>query len=1033
MSSEQNLSDRYQGLFLDLDADLANAFEGALLNLPLTLTTSQLRTWAEKGLDLARGSAQVAVAYFNATPRLLAATDFSTIPHVTELALELTDRSPLVAAAFLQATPDFLLLRQAAALSQWANQGSRLCRGTWKSAALAQRFFDNSATLMQTLSAQEMDKLVAVIRTLSGESIDLASSCLERAATVFASLATTERLDFLILADLIVRSTWSDVWHYFESGPDLLRSLAAEQRSDFLRLVTQISAVDKSPPLPILADIATAMAEIATQEHAELIQLAHRLATSNATAALEFLKSAPFLRKRISREALHGWLDRGLALSDNREAVEAFFRVDTATADQLLGSLSGRVEFERVGSMLRLYGTALGGEQVHVQSTRSLTERVIGWITEDAATTDGRSIFVPPVIDQFGDQKANLQVYKVCIAHQASRLAFGSFTYEYGRNGHYLAASVTTRSRQLDNEPSLPGTAVSMQRYFDLFQERRLIGDLFTLVEDTRIDACIQVEYRGLRSCLLRLRSANERPKLLKLGLREAFLENLLRASLGQTDSIRWPEKGIPGMTQAVAALQLVTRPGASVEDSAEIAALLFDLAIRLPNFPANLMRTPWMPLPRAVVADGIGQITEVTSQWAANRWWLDEVTTDALEQPYEIPSQPFFRGGFKPELVQALTSLDEDRESISVEQLRQLLENSEEIEGEHVDVELLIDNIDAEFAQLDDDLSDDEIIDDEPRDEDVSVQIEWSYYDEWDFRANDYRPAWCHVGERSASEGDLKYYGDTLQQYHGLVTEMRRQFELMRPETFRKLKRLEDGDEIDLDQAIEFRIDKKAGAGPLARFYSRRDKVERSVAVAFLLDMSASTEDEIVDRSRTAEQSTKRIIDLEKESAVLIIEALEAVGDSYGIYGFSGHGRKNVAFYVIKELDQELDDSIRKRVDSIEPLGATRMGAAIRHAQAKLLDFPAKVRILMLVSDGRPQDQDYGLDRNDNEYGIHDTKQALVEGVREGIVPFLITVDQQGPDYLKEICTDISYEVVANVESLPERLPRIYRQLARG
>src|SRR5205823_5833907 len=144
-----------------------------------------------------------------------------------------------------------------------------------------------------------------------------------------------------------------------------------------------------------------------------------------------------------------------------------------------------------------------------------------------------------------------------------------------------------------------------------------------------------------------------------------------------------------------------------------------------------------------------------------------------------------------------------------------------------------------------------------------------------------------------------------------------------------KKYKRLEDGDELDLDLAIEFHVDKRAGVGPQARVYNRRNKIERDVAVAFLLDMSASTDEEIekqrtkydnddrdfdgdprkyfqwlaTRRAANAIEPPKRIIDLEKESTVLIVEALEAIGDSYGIYGFSGYGRDNVEFHVIKDL----------------------------------------------------------------------------------------------------------------------------------
>ena len=117
----------------------------------------------------------------------------------------------------------------------------------------------------------------------------------------------------------------------------------------------------------------------------------------------------------------------------------------------------------------------------------------------------------------------------------------------------------------------------------------------------------------------------------------------------------------------------------------------------------------------------------------------------------------------------------------------------------------------------------------------------------------------------------------------------------------------------------------------------------------------------------------------------------------SYGIFGFSGYGRDNVEFHVIKNLDEH----------------------------------DAKVKILILVSDGRPQDHGYGRDRTEKEYAVHDTKQALLEAKRKGITPFLITVDKEGHDYLKQMCDDIGYEVVDDLETLPRRLPTLYRHLA--
>ena len=219
-------------------------------------------------------------------------------------------------------------------------------------------------------------------------------------------------------------------------------------------------------------------------------------------------------------------------------------------------------------------------------------------------------------------------------------------------------------------------------------------------------------------------------------------------------------------------------------------------------------------------------------------------------------------------------------------------------------------------------------------------------------------------------AEGDPNYYGVTLHNYGSLVTQIRRQFEMMVPEMFRKVRRLEDGEDIDIDDVIEAIVDIKTGSTPSDKFYWRRNKVQRDVAAAFLLDTSASTAEAIDEgkkapdswdapddpveymvwlRSRRGEamrRSYKRIIDVEKEALVLIVNALEAIGDIYGIYGFSGYGRENVEFYTIKELHENFSDRVKKRIDRIAPLHATRMGPAIRHATSKLESQDARTKL---------------------------------------------------------------------------------------
>jgi len=173
-----------------------------------------------------------------------------------------------------------------------------------------------------------------------------------------------------------------------------------------------------------------------------------------------------------------------------------------------------------------------------------------------------------------------------------------------------------------------------------------------------------------------------------------------------------------------------------------------------------------------------------------------------------------------------------------------------------------------------------------------------------------------------------------------------------------------------------------------------------------------------------------KRIIDVEKEALVVMAEALESIGDEYAIYGFSGYGRENVEFFVVKDFEEPYAALVRQRIDALKPHRSTRMGPAIRHTVRKLQHRRARLKTLILLSDGYPQDFDYGKDRRGKEYGIQDTKVALQEARRQHIHTFCITVDREGKAYLAEMCGDERFIVIQQVARLPRQLPKIYRGL---
>ncbi|KKM00652.1 hypothetical protein LCGC14_1802310, partial [marine sediment metagenome] len=291
-------------------------------------------------------------------------------------------------------------------------------------------------------------------------------------------------------------------------------------------------------------------------------------------------------------------------------------------------------------------------------------------------------------------------------------------------------------------------------------------------------------------------------------------------------------------------------------------------------------------------------------------------------------------------------------------------------------------------------------------------------YYDEWDSQMDDYKKEWCKVREMDMPATNLDYYESTIKENYGVVSLLRRHFGLLRPDRIQRFFREERGDDIDYDALVESMVDLYAGRTPSDKVYIRREKNLRDVSVAFLVDMSYSTGDELA--------SGKRIIDVERESLVLMAEALESIGDQWAVYGFSTNNRDKVDFHIVRDFNMPFDSDVKMRYENIQPMAQTRLGAAIRHASTLLQRQNSRIRLLILLSDGRPYDVDYG----DASYAVEDTKRALWEARRKGVNSFCITVDKKSSSYLPYMYGESNFTIIDNVDALPAMLPLIYKRL---
>ena len=716
---------------------------------------------------------------------------------------------------------------------------------------------------------------------------------------------------------------------------------------------------------------------------------------------------------------------------------------------------SPAVELAPIREMLRVYCHALTERSVDLQDLKQLIDKNIGWSKHDVATSDGAAIFLPATIERFAAQSDNFDFLKVMLTQQAGHIEFGSFEFEFERP----AAKFTDLRPKLSAAPEYhdhdhgheghheSASVTELTRLFKLFPNKRLALDVFAIVESARVEARIMHEYRGMAPAYGELRRLTLalRQESIFLPAREALLEFMIRLSLGRTDGIRVPKKQIKIAREIGEMLQLISAADATVEDSAEATLRIYARLARVKN--DYLAEDQFAILP--------GE-QKSSSRWEDQDDHLVLPELVGREREYLAPQGVDYRGDFRPELAQLLTKAQansrEQRKSLTPEELADLLrsqrapkprDSDEAGDDQDSQTSQMVQNLLKELDQRDPRMQSVTRKPSPTQDDDTgplsATQPNTFVYDEWDERAKRYRNRWCKVYEKTLGIGDLAFYRDTLLSHAGLLQQIRREFEQVVPEIYHKEKRLPDGSDHDLDLAIEAMTDLRLGISPSEKIFWRQHKIERDVAVAFLLDMSGSTGEAIKTVTASprlsgsgplAERAQRRIIDVEKEAIVLMMDALEAIGDRYGVYGFSGHGRDNVEFYVIKDLAEEFSLEIAKRFGRIGPLHATRMGPAIRHTTAKLRLQQTRSKFLFLISDGRPQDRGYSQEGAEKAHAVQDTRMALIEARREGIHPFCLTVDKEGNDYLRTMMDDFSYEVLADVSLLPRRLPQLYRRL---
>lgn len=790
---------------------------------------------------------------------------------------------------------------------------------------------------------------------------------------------------------LASRSVRAAVAVYRETPP-AIRAVPSSIRGPLLNLLRAFAAEAEPEELETVVPVLGALAlDIPPVRRLDAIALARTVADVCPVAVPGLLRCLPRVLEESPADRPAQWVAAGLALaSENAAAGRAYFALHSKTSLRVLHASPTGVALEEVEGRLHRYIQMLSGTPACARST--VPFRLRPPLETDPA---GGGVALAATVDLLDTWEENARLYRVLAAILAARRQFGT----------YADADVVAHLADEERSPALT--------------------ECFLLADGYRIARRLTAEYPGLtadlewagQSLLERWDGMLPCPTLL--------LDALLAHAIAPSGH------GVPSRLRPAAAVVLpclapLAKPSATAGD----ALIIADLLVTLLSVPAGLDEAqPPLPLSAEFYFGAgdegpfLGGEGEMGSEAAGT-------PEPAGPLPPEVLADLQLRLG---ELAEHMTAAGRP---LSAEELRQLIEAGLEPEfGQGSDtitpeaglyITQLLAKLLAKKARPPQrparrasragvpSLS--------PDNGPVFL------YDEWDEAIGDYRHAWCALREVDLGDDAGFFFTSTLERYAPLVPEIRRHFQRVRPESWRILRGLEDGEDFDLNAVIDARAERRARRSPSSKLYTVRARLEREVATLFLLDMSAST-----DEAATVTGEGRRIIDIEKEALVIMAAALEEIGDAYAIYGFSGQGRHNVEFYPVKDINERLAAGAKGRIGGIQPRCSTRMGTALRHAVRKMRDVRAPNRHLILISDGFPQDLDYGQDRRSHAYGISDTAAALREVEAAAIKPFCITVDLAGHDYLRAMCDPQRYMIIENVEDLPRELPKIYQRLVRA
>jgi hypothetical protein len=994
------------------------------------LDAEDLRAWGELGRRLAMADTETGAQFFAAGAQALAEVPTEARTLLLQVcARQMTLSTSIAVETFRHAGGLAAAVRDAALLASVFRIAVEIARRSARHSAdfltAAPAVFAHFEKNFDAAGAASVGReSLRVAEVFAGRAGGMASDAWAALPEATDALTAEQSVELLRAAESFLERGGAAALHVLVAGGEVLR-LAPGVFGEWVELARAIAeqgnaalvAVARSSPNFFRALARRAGGGRATELSRRVVAVVTEVARVDAEAAISCLRSAPAALALATVGQFEHWAREGLKepRTDAR-ARRSYYALETRRSNDALrgGDSATGLALADVAQTLRLYVEGLTGRAVDVAALAA--------VPHEARIGDGRTIQLPGTVSEFADDALNFRLYKVLAAHAAGQIEFGTRARAGGDDSepqpnHALRAAFDSLAdlydpRNLDardafaldgyiNDPATSERALppaEERRRARTERERRaavppeadyrhalalfplpdLAARVFSTLENARIDRRLRHAYRGLARDLdlVRTHLGAHRPPIASMPSALVPFELLFQIALcgGALDDARTFYSQIVSEMETIVA-DYLSSPESSVADTLMATARVYSLFQSIAEGEAEQQTT----------------VGETEGEEGGAESGLEHERESATDED----------GGERRE---ARDAKRDARELFSA------WAKSGEQEGE------------AEQLTGAERWSQAETFEHELEPDETAYE-----YDEWDRDLSDTRTGWCRVVEKSGRRGDRNFVELTRSRYRGVISSIRHQFQLMKPESLTRIKNELDGDDYNLDAVIDYVADRRSDGRQSERLYVRRLRRERDVAVSFLLDQSSSTARTIGRHPlQPYTHPGRRIIEIEKEGLVLMSEALEAVGDAYSIYGFTSEGRRNVKFYVVKEFGERYTEETERRIGGINYQHNTRLGAAVRHAAARLAAQDARTRLLIVLSDGRPYDHDYG----DARYAREDTRAALAEARLSGVTPFCITIDRDSEAELRDLYGEVGYTIIDDVLSLPERMPAIYRRL---